>query len=572
MVFVKLKESKEKHGVNIKNISHRSPKQNDSISSLNTGHLQGMGNYGMNMLIQQMLSQNESSVLTEKDNGGSNLPQVLRERLEKQSGLSLEDIRVHYNSHNPQKIGAKAYTEGKQIYIAPKQENTLEHEVIHAVQQKQGRVPPEIRIGGTYVNQSLHLEQEANHGSSAVYETNDNSNPPGVIQMVLDLGEIALKRFDKKINEGQEGSFRAYFNGLIHNDANELGLPNGLIVELRTLVDTNENFSKNQVDAAIRDYYNVHQANFEDDVNGDGNGLNFDGPVKQHLQDILRNSLIGNDDNPGLLSQAHEQAAEVTHDMDDSGLVPGIRSIRNDGIMKLFNRKKHKEDMAYGVTFFRNLLGENERGHLPEVNIRNQAFTSSSYGNGELVLGTSSSKSQVTHEMGHNLEDNLAVNDFATVHNFLRARTRAVNNGDRNVGYGGLSQGTGYNAVLPHVDFSHPINQFVDRHPSIIQPYLLMNPSQRLVDDYFLHNSNNEDKSYATMNYGGGSDFSTEFTSTTAEMFSREDSLQKLINADPLRVALFLYVSNKELYNQIKDMLGHEHEHVNLDELIHAIN
>ena len=92
----------------------------------------------------------------------SRLPQALQNSLEKISGVSLSDVEVHKNSDKPQQLGAYAYTQGKDIYIAPGQDEYLPHEGWHAVQQRQGRVPPTLQMkSGLAINQDHKLEKEA---------------------------------------------------------------------------------------------------------------------------------------------------------------------------------------------------------------------------------------------------------------------------------------------------------------------------------------------------------------------------------------------------------------------------
>ncbi len=92
----------------------------------------------------------------------SHLPQGLRKMLERLSGLSLSDVKVHKNSNKPEQIGALAYTQGNEIHIAPGQEEHLPHEGWHTVQQKQRRVEPTLQMkSGESVNDDQHLEKEA---------------------------------------------------------------------------------------------------------------------------------------------------------------------------------------------------------------------------------------------------------------------------------------------------------------------------------------------------------------------------------------------------------------------------
>lgn len=89
------------------------------------------------------------------------LPERLRAGIERLSGVSLEDVRVHYNSSRPGRIQALAYTQGTQIHVGPGQEENLAHEAWHIVQQKQGRVRSAMQLHGMGVNDESGLEREA---------------------------------------------------------------------------------------------------------------------------------------------------------------------------------------------------------------------------------------------------------------------------------------------------------------------------------------------------------------------------------------------------------------------------
>lgn len=76
------------------------------------------------------------------------IPTQMKLDFEQRSGLSFDDVRVHYNSDKPRKIGALAYTQGTQVHVGPGQERHLRHELGHVVQQKRGIVRPNYRLGG----------------------------------------------------------------------------------------------------------------------------------------------------------------------------------------------------------------------------------------------------------------------------------------------------------------------------------------------------------------------------------------------------------------------------------------
>ena len=112
---------------------------------------------------------NETPLQTKKENTNNTiepknetaLPDGLKENVEKLSGLSLDDVRVHYNSSKPEELDALAYTQGTDIYVASGQEKHLPHETWHAVQQKQGRVQPTMQFHGININDNEELEREA---------------------------------------------------------------------------------------------------------------------------------------------------------------------------------------------------------------------------------------------------------------------------------------------------------------------------------------------------------------------------------------------------------------------------
>jgi Domain of unknown function (DUF4157) len=89
------------------------------------------------------------------------LPDTLKAGIENFSGISLDDVKVHYYSPKPAEVQALAYTQGTNIHVGPGQEKHLAHEAWHVVQQKQGRVRPTTRIGGVAVNEDRQLEREA---------------------------------------------------------------------------------------------------------------------------------------------------------------------------------------------------------------------------------------------------------------------------------------------------------------------------------------------------------------------------------------------------------------------------
>lgn len=90
------------------------------------------------------------------------LPDQLKSGVESLSGMSLDNVRVHYNSARPAQLNALAYAQGTEIHVAPGQEKHLPHEAWHVVQQAQGRVEPTTQMKrGEAVNDDQGLEHEA---------------------------------------------------------------------------------------------------------------------------------------------------------------------------------------------------------------------------------------------------------------------------------------------------------------------------------------------------------------------------------------------------------------------------
>ena len=92
------------------------------------------------------------------------LPDRLRSGVEALSGVSMDGVKVHYNSPKPAQLNALAYAQGTHIHLAPGQERHLPHETWHVVQQMQGRVRPTMQLREEVpVNDDAELEREADH-------------------------------------------------------------------------------------------------------------------------------------------------------------------------------------------------------------------------------------------------------------------------------------------------------------------------------------------------------------------------------------------------------------------------
>ena len=104
----------------------------------------------------QGLSQRQSP------NPHNSLPEGLQRGIEILSGLTMDHVRVHYDSPMPAQFHALAYAQGSNIHLGPGQDKHLPHEAWHLVQQAQGRVRPTLQVNGNVpVNDDPQLEREA---------------------------------------------------------------------------------------------------------------------------------------------------------------------------------------------------------------------------------------------------------------------------------------------------------------------------------------------------------------------------------------------------------------------------
>ena len=103
----------------------------------------------------------DNSVIVQKKPNRTGLPDNLKSGIEKMSGYSMDNVKVHYNSSKPAQLNAHAYTRGTDIHVSSGQERHLPHEAWHVVQQMEGRVKPTSKVSGVSVNDNTGLEKEA---------------------------------------------------------------------------------------------------------------------------------------------------------------------------------------------------------------------------------------------------------------------------------------------------------------------------------------------------------------------------------------------------------------------------
>jgi outer membrane protein OmpA-like peptidoglycan-associated protein len=96
------------------------------------------------------------------------MPEEVRAKMEAAFGVDFSPVRIHEGPH-AEAVGALAYTRGTDIHFAPAQyqptsrrgQELLGHELMHVVQQSQGRVRATAQAKGVAINDDVSLEREA---------------------------------------------------------------------------------------------------------------------------------------------------------------------------------------------------------------------------------------------------------------------------------------------------------------------------------------------------------------------------------------------------------------------------
>jgi hypothetical protein len=93
---------------------------------------------------QQQINHQEESSTTTTPTNDTGIPDNMKAAMEYLSGISLDPVRVHYNSEKPAEKNLSIYSEGKDVYVTPNAENELGKElltVVEFLQQQEETVP-----------------------------------------------------------------------------------------------------------------------------------------------------------------------------------------------------------------------------------------------------------------------------------------------------------------------------------------------------------------------------------------------------------------------------------------------
>lgn len=135
----------------------------------------------LNQNVQLKKDHQEENIQLKQEGGSSKenntgMPEHLKSGIENLSGVSMDGVKVNYNSEKPAQIQAHAYAQGTDIHVATGQEKHLPHEAWHVVQQKQGRVQPTMQMKNKVnVNDDKELEHEADVMGVKAFQFSDMS-------------------------------------------------------------------------------------------------------------------------------------------------------------------------------------------------------------------------------------------------------------------------------------------------------------------------------------------------------------------------------------------------------------
>ena len=163
---------------------------------VNTSNLQG------NIQQIDMHKNQQSTAPIQKKENRTGLPDNLKQGIEQLSGMSMDEVKVHYNSDKPKEVGALAYTEGTDIHVGAGQEKHLSHEAWHVVQQMQGRVIPTKQMKKIAINDDPKLEAEANEMGKKALEIKSDATVNQISHQLLKSDRQMQKDTPRKVSCG----------------------------------------------------------------------------------------------------------------------------------------------------------------------------------------------------------------------------------------------------------------------------------------------------------------------------------------------------------------------------------
>lgn len=139
------------------------------------------------------------------------MPEDVQNKMENALNADFSGVNIHRDSDKAHQLEALAYTQGNDIFFAPGQyapqtnkgQQLLGHELMHVVQQREGRVHPTSSVNGEPMNDDAALENEADQmgrrAAGASSSTPDRDRPAAIsynttssapVQRTIDLSII----------------------------------------------------------------------------------------------------------------------------------------------------------------------------------------------------------------------------------------------------------------------------------------------------------------------------------------------------------------------------------------------
>lgn len=499
-------------------------------------------------------------------------PQQKTDIRPKRTGVS-QQIKREY-SEKQERLGMLAYIQENKVNLKTKQGGQSEHELAHIVQQKRGLIKPIAPVENVSVYDARDLDEMADNRTTISHLQQDCTER--VIQRVPTPGEVAAARF-LQLADWNLIQRNIQNPGIIQQELIDVGIPQNIAQNIANNYLINlPNFMlpaitdcfKSLISGAYNTIQDGNGQSIRNNIGTDYNPNQQTTPLLTNLTNILTNRYL-----PLIRSQ----------------VVPGGPGPIQCNIGQ--RAQNMQQQILEGVARINRLLDPNLRQQLPRGanqlagaplpivdigdNIDFGGSTDSLHdinGRGVQDYGLFAGPSQVMHEQGHHIENYLGVNDFVNLHYYLYRHTNP-NAPDRRSGWNQIlgserdtaTGGPGYNIHLPEMEFQNIISRNLPSGNDLIR-YWLFNAGnaalyelfslfgarergQQFIDDFFLQESNSNSTSYATL-YDPHT-YETEFMSTTAELLSTVRGAQEVIDKDPTRVVLFIYLTNRPLYRQI---------------------
>lgn len=310
---------------------------------------------------------------------------------------------VHYNSPEPRKYGARAFTKNSEIYIAPGEESALPHELGHVYQQVTQNIPATGKVNGQKVNFDAQLEQQASDiVEGKLNDLNllkEKNRTKGIIQF----------DFDPKNPGAHQEERRDYYK-----DKLTFIKTNGTSDTFAGYIDACKDVK--QVNTILRNFLRKYcsDSDVEPTVNLDGMNLDLaKANAKQLIKLLYKYSTSIHDIKIGDVSGRAGVSAAFDEHTGGRTLTFSNKYFKDGNPIE-----STRENFAYAE---RRQIGGGNHAEVRTVKERNAEKGKEAYVSGiEKLL-----KYTVTHEFGHSvlsfkaLSDNLITNTQSNLHNCI---------------------------------------------------------------------------------------------------------------------------------------------------------